>query len=222
MNGIEILKNDVWVVANDTHISQWVKEHGTLACDPHLFGIMKQWLDIPEVSTIWDIGANIGDHTIFYLSLGKNVVAIEPNPIAFKCLEHNCPQAILHNIAASNQPGVLSFAQHDNVGASYIGADGTLNVSAVSLDSMNLPDPQFVKMDVEGWEPYAIAGMSETLKRCKPKVFVEVNKSALARNKFTYHDVLNPFKELGYSNYTLFPENSTYDDEQYDVLITFQ
>jgi FkbM family methyltransferase len=219
MNGIEILEHDLWVVAGDTHISQWVKEHGTLACDPCLFGIMKPWLDKPEISTIWDIGANIGDHTCFYLSLDKTVISFEPNPIAFKCLEHNCPKAHVLNIAASDKSGVLSFTSLDNVGASYIDNNGTVNVPAVSLDSMNLPDPQFVKIDIEGWEPYAIAGMSKTLKRCKPIVFVEVNKGALARNGFTYHDITNCFKELGYRHFTLIPENSKWDDEQYDVLI---
>jgi FkbM family methyltransferase len=221
MNEIEILDNGVWVVANDTHISQWVKEHNSLACDPYLFNIMKKWLDVPEITTIWDIGANIGDHTIFYLSLGKTVVAIEPNPIAFKCLEHNCPNALLYNIAASNKRGTLSFMYIDNVGASYIDNSGTIKVNAVRLDTMDLPDPQFIKMDIEGWEPYAIAGMSKTLKRCKPIIFVEVNKHALARNGLSYHDIINPFKKLGYSQYSLFPENSTYDDEQYDILITF-
>lgn len=220
MNGIEILEQDVWVVANDTHISQWVKEHGTLACDPALFDIMKTWLDKPEISTIWDIGANIGDHTIFYLSLGKTVVAVEPNPIAFKCLEHNCPKAIVYNIAASDTSGLLSFTSHNNVGASFIDNDGTVNVPSAALDTLELPEPQFVKIDIEGWEPNAITGMMQTLEECKPIVFVEVNKGALARNGFTYHDIVNPFKELGYGNFTLMPENSTWDDEQYDVLIT--
>jgi FkbM family methyltransferase len=220
MNGIEILEHDVWVVAGDTHISQWVKEHGTLACDPCLFDIMKIWLDKPEISTIWDIGANIGDHTYFYLSLGKTVISFEPNPIAFKCLEHNCPEAYVLNVAASNKSGVLSFTSLDNVGASYIDNNGTINVSAEPLDSINLPAPQFVKIDVEGWEPNVITGMLKTLEEYKPMVFVEVNKGALARNGFTYHDIITPFKALGYENFTLMPETSAWGDEQYDVLIT--
>lgn len=51
-------------------------------------------------------------------------------------------------------------------------------------------------------------------------VFVEVNKGALARNGFTYHDIINPFKALDYKNFTLMPETSAWGDEQYDVLIT--
>lgn len=219
-NGIEILEQDVWVVAGDTHISQWVKEHRTLQCDPALFGIMKPWLDKPEITTVWDIGANIGDHTSFYLSLGKTVISVEPNPIAFKCLEHNCPAAHLLNIAASDKSGVLSFTSLDNVGASYIDNNGTINVPAEALDTLDLPKPQFVKIDIEGWEPNAIIGMIKTLEKYKPMVFVEVNKGALARNGFTYHDITDRFKTLGYRNFILMPENSTWDDEQYDVLIT--
>ena len=120
----------------------------------------------------------------------------------------------------SDTSGTLSFTSHNNVGESHIDNEGTVNVSAVALDTLDLPAPQFVKIDIEGWEPNAIAGMMKTLKKYKPMVFVEVNKKALARNGFTYHDITDRFKELGYGNFTLMPENSSWDDEQYDVLIT--
>ena len=112
MTGIEELPNGQWVLEGDTHISKWSREWGTIKCDPALFEIMTPWLD--DVDVVWDIGAFIGDHTRFYLDLGKQVVAVEPNPLAFECLTHNCPEATLMNIAASKKTGTLRFSPNDN------------------------------------------------------------------------------------------------------------
>lgn len=99
------------------------------------------------------------------------VVAIEPNELPFLCLQHNCPEARCLKVAASDTAGVATFAQSDNVGASRIAPGGGVQVITVALDSLDLPDPGFVKLDVEGYEVFALRGMRETLKRCKPIVF---------------------------------------------------
>lgn len=214
--GIEEFKG-IWLVQGDTHIGTWVKEHGSLNIDPHLFRWLRQHLQRVEV--IWDIGANIGDHTRFYLDLGTEVVAFEPHPLAFACLVHNCPEASCHNIAASDAHGSVNLGSSDNVGASRITADGEWSVPAMALDDMpDLPAPQFVKIDVEGWEPNVITGMAATITCHKPILFVEMNRGALEANGFTADGLRDLVKSLGYRTELRYPANANDDDLQFDCL----
>ena len=213
---IEKLPSGAWVIAEDTHISKWVKEHGTLACDPALFADMKPWLK--DTSVVWDIGANIGDHTRFYLDEGKRVIAVEPNPEAFECLKHNCPEALCLNFAASASRGELAFARTDNVGASRIQEGGDLTVPARQMDSLDLPPPDFIKIDVEGWELAALRGMQIALARYRPTVFIEINRGALANNGVFPEDVVEFMASLRYQTPAIYPPSALPSGEQYDLL----
>lgn len=216
--GIEEFKG-LWLVEGDTHIGKWVKEHGSLNIDPHLFRWLRPHFTTRGIDVVWDIGANIGDHTHFYLGLGAEVVAFEPNPLSFACLVHNCPGAICHNIAASDSHGSLNLAVSGNVGASRITDDGEWSVPAMALDDMPaLSAPGFVKIDVEGWEPNVITGMAGTITRHKPVLFVEFNRGALEANGFTVGGLRDMILSLGYRVAAIYPTQATWDDPQFDVL----
>jgi FkbM family methyltransferase len=219
MTEIEELPNGQWVIAGDTHLSKWSREWGTIKCDPALFDIMTPWLK--DVKVVWDIGACIGDHTRFYLDLGKMVVAIEPNPLAFKCLEHNCPDAILLNYAASSQPGLLRFATNENAGASRVSSEGEIEVRAVRMDDMELPPPDFVKIDAEGWEYDVITGMAGTLNTFHPTIFIEINAASLEANGSSAGKVVNLLTSLGYTKFQIHQhEISSWDAPMFDAIIS--
>jgi FkbM family methyltransferase len=219
MTGIEKLPNGQWILADDTHISKWAREWGTIKCDPALFDIMTPWLK--DVDVVWDIGACIGDHTRFYLDLGKKVVAVEPNPLAFQCLDHNCPEAILLNVAASGNPGTLRFITDENAGASRVVPDGPIEVKAVRMDDLNLPRPEFVKIDAEGWEYDVISGMSNTLRAKHPLMFIEINAGALGLNGHSTSDVVFLLKNLGYTKFKIHQhEVHGWDEPMFDAIVS--
>lgn len=217
--GIIELPNGQWVLTEDSHISRWAEEHGSIISDPHTMKFLDHTLS--HCSVIWDIGAFIGDHTRHYLDLGKRVVAFEPNPLAFKCLEHNCPESDNHNIAASVANQVLKFTVAPNAGASRITDDGETEVGAMPLDGIEkIPDPDFVKLDVEGFELCALLGMRHMVERCHPSFYVEFNVGALAANHVTPEDLLDFFRSRGYRHFHRRPATAEWGDPQYDVLIT--
>lgn len=223
-----ITKEGFHVLKNDTHISRWVEEHKNLTCDPYLF----EWLlpRLKDVEVVWDIGAFIGDHTLSYLSLPKvrTVHAFEPNPDAFHCLYRNVGEksnlarkAVCWNVAASDHRDSLIMNLSDNVGASRLTESGTgVRVRAVKLDTFmaDTTPPQFIKLDVEGWEVKALKGMMKTLRKSRPIVFCEINKGALAANGVSVADIGAIFTELGYTDSAVYPESATADDLQYDAL----
>ncbi len=219
MTGIEELPNGQWILEGDTHISKWSREWGTIKCDPALFDIMTPWLK--DVSVVWDIGACIGDHTRFYLDLGKKVVAVEPNPLAFKCLSHNCPEAVRFNVAASDVPGMLHFITDINAGASRVLRDGPIEVQAVKMDDVAIPPPGFVKIDAEGWEYSVIAGMTKTLMAHHPLMFIEINAGALSANGHDTHEVVNLLKDIGYTKFQIHQhEVGSWDAPMFDAIVS--
>jgi FkbM family methyltransferase len=216
--GIEALPNGQWVIEGDTHLSAWAKQKGTIVTDPWVFKFLSPY--VSGVNVIWDIGACIGDHTRCYLDWGAEVIAFEPNPPAFACLVHNCPDATCYNVAASDRDGTLSFTQLDNAGASRIVQEGEWSVDAVALDDfpVPLPAPGFVKIDCEGWEPNVITGMAGIITHHKPILFVEINEGALNANGFTGEGLRDLVKSLGYRTEILYPSKAKPGDPQFDCL----
>jgi len=49
----------------------------------------------------------------------------------------------------------------------------TRKVNTVSIDIMNLPRLDFLKLDIEGHEVSALQGSIDTFKRCRPWIWVE-------------------------------------------------
>lgn len=218
MDNIKQLSCGAWVVSNDTHISKWVEEHNSLKCDPHLF----RWLEprLQGCKRVWDVGANIGDHTRFYLDIGLLVVALEPNPLAYECLKRNCGEAICKNVAASDMRGKIKMVISDNVGASHIDDNGQVEVDAIPLDELEeaIWPPDFIKIDVEGFESKALSGMEKIVREKKPKLFVEFNKSALERCGSSPKQLKKQIESYGYTNFQIYPPNTSPEDLQYDYL----
>lgn len=218
MSEIKQLPNGIWVVSNDTHISKWVEEHNSLKCDPHLF----RWLEprLQGCKRVWDVGANIGDHTRFYLDIGISVIAFEPNPDAYECLKRNCGEAICKNLAASDVRGKIKMNLLDNVGASHVDENGQVEVDAIPLDELEeaIWPPDFIKIDVEGFESKALAGMEKIIREKKPKLFVEFNQGALERCGSSPKQLKEQIESYGYTQFQIYPPNSIPSQPQYDYL----
>lgn len=217
-DGILALPNGQWVLEHDSHLSRWAEQHGQIITDPLVFKFLKPHLK--DVKVVWDLGAAIGDHTRQYLDWGMQVYAFEPNPISFTCLEHNCPEAECLPYAASDKDGSLNFSLLENAGASRVTKDGEWSVEAKRLDGLGLPDPDFVKIDIEGHEVLALHGMAEMLERRKPIVFIEVNAGALDSQGFKPGHITDFFYDVGYGNKAfVYPMNCGFSSPQFDLLL---
>lgn len=222
--GITVLPNGQWVITHDTHLSKWAMQHGSIVTDPNLFRFLMPFME--NVNVVWDIGANIGDHTRQYLDWGKRVIAVEPNPLAYECLVHNCPDVFTaYNAAASdNSNEVLKFMRLDNVGASRINSEGDIEVTSMVLDNVNshnpmLTAPQFIKIDVEGWELSALKGMVRTIYDHRPMIFCEINGGALAANDVTPDKLIAWIRGcLGECSMHFYPPKAKLGDPQFDIL----
>lgn len=129
-----------------------------------------------------DGGAHVGTWTIPISKLFTRVEAFEPADDTFEALRKNLADAGIENVtthrmALGEGPGTARLALEPkqaarrNLGARYVtGGKGT---AVIDLDSFGLETVDFIKLDVEGYEPMALKGAKATLLRCKPVVLFE-------------------------------------------------
>lgn len=139
--------------------------------------------------TVIDCGAHIGVYTRFALDRGAaRVVAIEPDPVNYACLEANLAEEIaagkvlLVKAGVWDEKGVLtlSVSHVNSADSSFLihkdGADKVGGIPVLPLDDivgqLRLDRVDFIKMDIEGSEQRALKGAARTLKRFKPKMAI--------------------------------------------------
>jgi FkbM family methyltransferase len=134
--------------------------------------------------TVLDVGANLGLYTYTLSRLvgdAGQVCAFEPEPALFQCLERNCAANGLRNVrlfnaAVGDASGTATISHSPvNSGDNRVWGDaaGTgPSVRIVTLDeALGATRPDFIKMDVQGYELKALRGMTRIL-RDTPRLMV--------------------------------------------------
>ena len=140
-----------------------------------------------------DIGANVGQHSLFMAAQGARVHAFEPfAPVREQMLgqiEANALASItLHPVALGRQNTRLPFfaptGNNAGIGSFDPGTADKGNIPIGELELVRADDyfPRhridridLVKIDVEGFEKMALAGLRETLRRTRPVIVCEVS-----------------------------------------------
>ncbi len=155
--------------------------------EPEELEIIRQFC--PPGGVYCDIGANIGNHALFALKfLGvERAILFEPNPKAVEILLSNlalngvtarCDLRHLGLGLSDQAQGSLGIeAPKRNLGGGHmIEGAGTLRVIP---GDQALADSHvdFLKIDVEGMEMKALAGLAATIARCRPRMFIELDRA---------------------------------------------
>jgi FkbM family methyltransferase len=181
-----------------------------------------------------DIGANIGNHSIFYAQYSKaaKIVSFEANPVAASLLRQSVSENRLGAridlqflcTAIGALPGKVRVgSRHENnLGATQMkpvsdsdsSPDSGMNLVACEpIDALMRHEVRpisFMKIDVEGMELDVLKGAAEVINRHRPSIAVEV---ALSNDpafwawvlKNRYHCIEFFFDYGGNKNYCLIP-----------------
>jgi FkbM family methyltransferase len=137
--------------------------------------------------TFLDIGANVGNHSMFAAGVLKapRVLAFEPNPDAYAILRCNIAlndlaEVVRHfPVGLSGSSGRASVLVPDPTinlgGAKLIEGDGSIELRPGDELIPSEEPVGFIKIDVEGLEMEVLKGLSQTIARCRPVMFVEVD-----------------------------------------------
>jgi FkbM family methyltransferase len=148
---------------------------------------------LPANATIIDVGANIGLTASLFKSLipACRVVCFEPDPVAHANLLRTLnghSNIYVHREALGAVNGQISFTQNPHsASASHLSpdtsmADGAATVNVVRLDEFaktEIKRIDFIKIDVEGFEPDVLEGGRQTISDYRPPVFLEFNSFTL-------------------------------------------
>ena len=164
---------------------------------PLLFFLRDTMLNLRQpangsTQSFFDIGANIGQHSLFMSLHADQVHSFEPYSIVSQKLErHSELNAIgniqLHKVGLSNQQEELDFyaptGRNHGIGSFDAGtvSKGNRNLGKLALvrgddylAQNKLQDIALLKIDVEGFEKNVIEGLTDTLEKSRPVIVAEV------------------------------------------------
>jgi len=144
---------------------------------------------INENSFFIDCGACFGQYSLRALSLGAKVVAFEPDPRLIKALNVNIDlnpgfreRFVLYEGAVGHENAIVSM-------------DDLESVPMINLDYfIEIYQPTFMKIDVEGMEGVVIEGAVKMLEKYKPKLLIE-NHGNLGSNITLSYEAAERIKE---------------------------
>jgi FkbM family methyltransferase len=125
-----------------------------------------------------DIGANVGLWTRDLCQFFQRVHAIEPVADFRDCLRKNVPATnlTLHDCALGKEcTRVNMIVTEGNTGHSHVDSSsfGQGQIEMRTLDTMNLPQANYIKLDCEGYEHNIVLGGEHYIKACRPIIVVE-------------------------------------------------
>lgn len=178
---------------------------------------------LEEGGVFVDIGAHFGYFTLLASSVVGStgrVIAIEAMPPTFERLQQNIrnnsldDRCVAVNCAAYDRETELEFKDYGLAWSSLNSAFGIRNdrirnggersitVQARTLDSilesLDVESVDLVKIDAESSEYYVLQGMKNTLKRCHPRLIVELGDEGVVGAGKCTKDVIDYLKGFGY------------------------
>lgn len=141
-------------------------------------------------AVVLDVGANIGNHSVYWGSLGCKVHSFEPNEKAVEFLRKNLDlnnvNYKIYNCALSNQSGTCELVETMDLGECQI-KENAGKIPMYRLDMFGLK-PRLLKIDVEGMEYDVLMGAYFTIRNWHPVIYVEIKN-----NPCTFDQYLRQF-----------------------------
>ncbi|MFM9909930.1 MAG: FkbM family methyltransferase, partial [Chitinophagaceae bacterium] len=171
-----------------------------------LFNFLSPVLKEFSTGIALDIGANIGNHSLYFSKIFSKVLAYEPNPRTYRLLKFNTD--FLSNIntfdyGLGEKKGKFKMVENTtNMGNSHIASNHTseengIEVIVETLDGVlaNVARVDFVKIDVEGFEEGVLNGAIKTINAHQPLIVFEQHENEFVGDATPSITLL---KNLGY------------------------
>ncbi|MBZ5586400.1 MAG: FkbM family methyltransferase [Acidobacteriia bacterium] len=161
--------------------------------EPETYGIFRRFID--PCGSYLDIGAWIGSTVLVGCHLAKRAFAVEPNPVAFPELSAN----VELNRPATDNVRLFNFCIAPETGTAQLGTRSAPGASMSSLvfgdaechwtvktirfaefiESNDITDCRFIKIDIEAGEYSVVPTMVATLRQQRPTIYLSLHPGFL-------------------------------------------
>jgi FkbM family methyltransferase len=218
------LSSQLTMVLDRRDYSQWRIFSGGLRVNTKIF----QHVPVnPYRFEMIDIGANVGGYSVLFSREidveNFNVHLFEPNPLIIPGLEENVRRLELSNLAVNAYLNPFALGDKEarlplKVNENHSGISTfvktrreftkSIDVDVVTLDSYvrqrSLSHIDFIKLDVESYEPSVLQGARETLATLRPAIYFEYQKDWF--DNYTDEDIMELIYFLNAQGYTFYRE----------------
>ena len=190
---------------------------------------------IKKDSIVFDIGANIGQHSIIFSLFSKDVYSFEPNTKIFNQFfssvkENNIENIHLENVGIGENNEIRElYINPNNVGNSSVIADERFDHLTIKLKNLesyveDLKSVDFVKIDVEGFELDVILGNKAFFEKFRPIIWLEYNPQLYDTSDYRVEQLDEFIKKNNYKIKSLkrgveIKDILNYDKQQDDILL---
>jgi FkbM family methyltransferase len=180
------------------------------ASDDKCWDGLHRWGDVPDLimehvpvkNVIVQAGGNCGLYVKKYAKQFKTVYTFEPFPELFRCLVLNVSDENVIKIqgCVGGRHELVAMEEHElgDIGGGHVMGKGA--VPTFLIDDLALTECNLIHLDIEGYEPFALEGAKETIRRCSPVICVENCEKWLKRYGKATSDIDSFLAALGYSH----------------------
>lgn len=158
---------------------KWTRNKNSTILDYQKDQLLKALSFVTKFNVAVDAGANYGLMSYHLNPMFKKVHAFEVESNVRSCLKENINRfslgnVVVHDFGLGDVEKTVSLRYNKHSFATHVDPstnDGDYQIK--TLDSLNLEDCNFIKIDCEGYEPHIIRGGEQTIKKYRPAIIME-------------------------------------------------
>ena len=174
-----------WFPDHEQHLLDWMTKNGEIVDGRGTYQIKKLRAAVAHCRnfrTAVDVGAHVGLWSMQLFLRFRCVHAFEPLAEHRACFINNVPNAeedatqsvYLHDCALGDHEGAVQIETlPTSSGDSRVALTATGDIPLRTLDSFGITEVDFIKLDCEGYELFALKGGAQTIARDLPVICVE-------------------------------------------------